>query len=226
VFKKKRKKEKRKMVAVNVAELKKIVDAVELKLVGRAPQLKAFTQMTGFPAIYLVLGAGFLFFTLLILLSGLRALVHLVAYIYPGWQSLKALNSENRNDDTLWLSYWVIYGFFTVFESVTDLLLHRIPLYEFVKMGFYVYLYEMRGALTVYEHVLRPLVIKAESFRAHGKIKVEVTEQQQNQPGYADRTANVASAQGSINVQSYGNQAYNTAGTTSTSRNTNTRKLD
>lgn len=179
--------------------------------------------MTGLPAVYLVTGISLLLFLLLVILSGFRAIAHLVAYIYPGWRSLQVLNAGDRDEDTLWLSYWVIYGFFTVLESITDLLKHRIPLYELVKMGFYLYLYEMKGALVVYERLLRPLVINAEAFRVHTKTHVEAAESRSStssknyvaesrssvgSQGYVEPRSSVSS-QGYVEPRSsVGSQAY------------------
>ena len=39
----------------------------------------------------------------------------MVAVIYPAWESMKAIDSENKDDDTLWLAYWVFYGGFKCF---------------------------------------------------------------------------------------------------------------
>jgi receptor expression-enhancing protein 5/6 len=204
---------------MNIVEIKKAMDEIEVALINRFPQLKAIRGMTGVAAVYFVLGALFLCFILFYLLSGLRAIGHVVAYIYPGWQSLRALNSQNREDDTLWLSYWVIYGFLTMFESITDFLLHRIPFYEFVKMGFYIYLYQKKGALVVYEHFLRPLVSKADRTEIHAKL-VHVEDVNQQGPSgqnYASQGNFAAQA----NVEA--NQNYNNP---TTSRNTRKQSID
>eukprot|EP00483_Globobulimina_turgida_P009943 UN09962 len=73
--------------------------------------------------------------------------------------SLKAIKSTEKEDDTFWLSYWVIYAIFTAFESITDILLFWVPFYELIKICFYFYLFspQLKGALTLYYALLQPL---------------------------------------------------------------------
>ena len=96
------------------------------------------------------MGAFVVLLILIYIFSGLRALSTLVGVVYPGWCSLKAIKSKDKEDDTFWLSYWIIYGIFSAFESITDLLLFWIPFYELIKICFYFYLFspQLKGALT------------------------------------------------------------------------------
>ena len=57
------------------------------------------------------------------------------------------------------LSYWVIFGAFTVLEALGDLLLAVFPLYYSCKVLFLLYLQapQLRGAEFVYNAFLRPL---------------------------------------------------------------------
>ena len=48
--------------------------------------------------------------------------------------SCKAIESEDKSDDTLWLTYWVVFAFFGVMEYFTDILLWWIPFYFFLKV--------------------------------------------------------------------------------------------
>jgi receptor expression-enhancing protein 5/6 len=149
------------MSTPTIEQVKKNFVNLELKLLENRT-LRQVKEKIGFPVVYLLgalLGITALF---IYFFSGMRALVHLVAFVYPAWASLKAINSEDQEDDRLWLAYWVFYGFCTVIESVTDLFLFWIPFYELLKMGFYVYLYHMKGALVLYEKLVRPMVIKLE----------------------------------------------------------------
>jgi len=49
--------------------------------------------------------------------------------------SCKAIESESKDDDTLWLTYWVVFAFFGVMEYFTDILLWWIPFYFFLKVS-------------------------------------------------------------------------------------------
>ena len=56
--------------------------------------------------------------------------------------SCKAIESADKDDDTLWLTYWVVFAFFGVIEYFTDILLWWIPFYFFIKV-IVVYSYRM-----------------------------------------------------------------------------------
>ena len=46
---------------------------------------------------------------------------------------VKAIESVNKEDDTQWLTYWVVFSVFSIAEFFIDLLLSWIPLYFFLK---------------------------------------------------------------------------------------------
>jgi len=163
-------------MSFSVEEIKKKIDNLELKL-RENPHLRQVQEKIGFPVVYLLIGVLLSAVALIYVISGFRAIVHLVAFVYPAWASLKAINSPNKDDDTLWLAYWVFYGFFTVVESITDIFLFWIPFYELLKMCFYLYLYQMNGALVLYDQLVRPIVVKLEEQekRAQDNLK-DVTE--------------------------------------------------
>jgi len=49
--------------------------------------------------------------------------------------SVKAIESVNKDDDTQWLTYWVVYSVFALVEFFADILLSWIPLYWFLKVN-------------------------------------------------------------------------------------------
>lgn len=48
--------------------------------------------------------------------------------------SCKAIDSEDKDDDTQWLTYWVVYAAFGIIEYFTDILLSWIPFYFLAKV--------------------------------------------------------------------------------------------
>merc|ERR1712060_843393 len=113
----------------------------ERKLVERNErykEVKTQLQILGLPKEVLLIhliAALVTFLTLVLWMwSGVRAITNLVAFVYPAWQSLKALESDDKGDDTFWLAYWVIYGAISTMESITDVFFFWIPMYElFIK---------------------------------------------------------------------------------------------
>jgi receptor expression-enhancing protein 5/6 len=150
---------------MSVASFRKTLDQVEQRL-RENKSLKSIYTTTKIPLIYMLGGFIALSFLLLYIFSGIRAITNVVGVIYPGYMSLKALNNKDTMEDMLWLSYWIWYGLFTMFESITDLFLFWIPMYEFIKMGFYIYLYapNTKGSLFLYRKVLQPLVMRLQQY--------------------------------------------------------------
>lgn len=48
---------------------------------------------------------------------------------------IKAIESPSKEDDTVWLTYWVVYGLFGLAEFFSDLLLFWFPFYYAGKVG-------------------------------------------------------------------------------------------
>jgi len=87
-----------------------------------------------------------------------RALLNLVGFAYPAYSSFKALRSPSVEDDQQWLTYWVVYGFFSVFEYWLDLFISWFPFYYEIKLLFVVWLQfpGVNGAKFIYDTVIAP----------------------------------------------------------------------
>eukprot|EP00026_Physarum_polycephalum_P015427 Phypoly_transcript_16104.p1 GENE.Phypoly_transcript_16104~~Phypoly_transcript_16104.p1 ORF type:complete len:150 (+),score=15.83 Phypoly_transcript_16104:1-450(+) len=48
---------------------------------------------------------------------------------YPIWASYKAIESPQPDDDTQWLTYWVIFAIFTFGENFSDFIIGWFPMY-------------------------------------------------------------------------------------------------
>lgn len=48
---------------------------------------------------------------------------------------IKAIESPSKDDDTVWLTYWVVYALFGLAEFFSDLLLSWFPFYYMGKVG-------------------------------------------------------------------------------------------
>lgn len=47
---------------------------------------------------------------------------------------IKAIESATKDDDTKWLTYWVVYGVFSVAEFFADIFLSWFPFYYIGKV--------------------------------------------------------------------------------------------
>lgn len=57
-----------------------------------------------------------------------------VGFVYPAYASMKALESKNKDDDTKWLTYWVVFACFSVIEFFSDFIVGWFPLYWLIKV--------------------------------------------------------------------------------------------
>ncbi|GMH73185.1 hypothetical protein TrRE_jg9765 [Triparma retinervis] len=82
-------------------------------------------------------------------------------FVYPAYASFKAIDSADPNDDTQWLTYWVVFAVFSIIESAASILVSWIPFYFFLKLSFLIWLYHPStlGAVVVYTGVIRPYVL-------------------------------------------------------------------
>ena len=112
------------------------------------------------------LGIGLAVFVVGFVLFGFGAnpLCLLVGFVYPVYASFKAIQSVEKDDDTQWLTYWVVYGFFSLVEAFADVLMAWIPAYYLCKLIFLVWCFhpKTRGANTVYQLAIRPFLTEYE----------------------------------------------------------------
>lgn len=120
-------------------------------------------KSTGIKRIYI--GKGLLVIALLYMIFGYFAalICNFVGFIYPAYVSLKALESPNKEDDTRWLTYWVVYAFFSVIEFFSDFIFSWFPFYWLAKVIFLIWCYspiENNGTSYIYTKVIRPFFLK------------------------------------------------------------------
>ncbi|XP_010114564.1 PREDICTED: receptor expression-enhancing protein 5-like, partial [Chlamydotis macqueenii] len=79
---------------------------------------------------------------------------------------IKAIESPNKDDDTQWLTYWVVYGVFSIVEFFSDIFLSWFPFYYMLKCGFLLWCMApspSNGAEFLYHRIIRPFFLKHEA---------------------------------------------------------------
>ncbi|KAI9687608.1 MAG: ER membrane protein DP1/Yop1 [Bathelium mastoideum] len=87
------------------------------KELSKYPALNNLEKQTTVPKVYAVLGLAAIYLFLIIFNLGSAFLVNIAGFVIPGYYSLEALFTSGKSDDTQWLTYWVVFAFFTVIES-------------------------------------------------------------------------------------------------------------
>eukprot|EP00520_Triparma_pacifica_P016652 CAMPEP_0118640672 /NCGR_PEP_ID=MMETSP0785-20121206/4877_1 /TAXON_ID=91992 /ORGANISM="Bolidomonas pacifica, Strain CCMP 1866" /LENGTH=162 /DNA_ID=CAMNT_0006532073 /DNA_START=167 /DNA_END=655 /DNA_ORIENTATION=+ len=135
--------------------------------IAKYPSLFMYDQLSnletkfGYSKVYFFFLTLFTLSTILFLLGGAKLVSDLVGFVYPAYASFKAVDSADPNDDTQWLTYWVVFAVFSIVESAASILVSWIPFYFFLKLAFLIWLYHPTtlGAVVVYTSVIRPYVL-------------------------------------------------------------------
>lgn len=129
----------------------KLFAAAEAKL--GFDRLYIFLASMGILALYLVIGVG------------QQLVCNIIGFVYPAYCSMKALETRNKEDDTKWLTYWVVCAVFTIVEFFSEFIVCWFPVYWLFKCLFYVWLMapiEYNGSLILYRRIIRPQFLKYE----------------------------------------------------------------
>ncbi|KAA0196539.1 Receptor expression-enhancing protein 6 [Fasciolopsis buskii] len=108
-------------------------------------------------------GALVILFIYVLIGYGAELLVLLVGFLYPAYQSVKAIETQQKEDDTQWLIYWVVFAFVQLVEGCTFALLTYLPLYSIMKCIFLLHCmapFNENGSILIYKHIIRPLFVK------------------------------------------------------------------
>lgn len=123
-------------------------------------QLDVIEEKLGVDRLYVVTGVIIVLFLGLLGAFGGSPVANLVGFIYPTYKSYKALKSEKKDDDTQWLTYWVVYSFFIVVESFTDILMSWIPMYYIAKICFLLFCMSstFQGSSIIFHKFIEPFL--------------------------------------------------------------------
>uniref|UniRef100_A0A5K3FAJ7 Receptor expression-enhancing protein n=1 Tax=Mesocestoides corti TaxID=53468 RepID=A0A5K3FAJ7_MESCO len=148
--------------------LKRIRDQINKKLQEKnavTDVLNKVQDKTGVNKEYIVYGFCAIIVLYLMIGWGATFLANFIGFVYPAYCSIKAIESMEKDDDTKWLTYWVVYAAFALVETFTDIFLFWIPLYAFQKCVFLVFLMipgKYNGSILLYNKLIRPYILKYE----------------------------------------------------------------
>ncbi|KAL2887739.1 Protein yop-1 [Ceratocystis lukuohia] len=135
-----------------------IVASIDKDL-SKYPAIRNLEQATGVPKAYGAIGFISLYLFLILFNLGGQLLTNLAGFVIPTYYSLDALFSAGTEDDRQWLTYWVVFSFFTVLESFIQVV-YWFPFYFTFKFVFLLWLSlpAFRGAELVFNSFMAPML--------------------------------------------------------------------
>ncbi|KAL3807370.1 hypothetical protein ACHAXA_009822 [Cyclostephanos tholiformis] len=126
-------------------------------------KLRDLEKKTGQPKVYFFFGIIAVITSVIYAMGGMKLMTDLFGFAYPAYMSFKAIESSESIDDTQWLTYWVVFGFFSIAENAMSFLIEWIPFYYMIKCLFFLWLYHPKflGAGLVYNQIIKPHVMPA-----------------------------------------------------------------
>ncbi|XP_028416502.1 receptor expression-enhancing protein 5-like [Dendronephthya gigantea] len=128
--------------------------------------LAKIEEKTKVNRLHIFLGAIGLFSLYLIFGYGAALIVNALGAMYPAYASVKAVESIDKDDDTQWLIYWIVYAAFTVVEYFSDFLFSWFPFYFLAKLIFLCWCMapiSSNGSTFIYHRFIKPFVVKHQS---------------------------------------------------------------
>jgi len=128
--------------------------------------LATIEEKTGVKRTYYVAGAVALVAIWLVFGYAASFLASFLGFVYPAYCSVKAIESTQKDDDTQWLTYWVVYSAFSLVEFFSDIFLSWFPFYYLAKMlflGWCMAPIQSNGAQFLYHRFIKPFILKHQS---------------------------------------------------------------
>merc|ERR1712080_432203 len=126
--------------------------------------LNTLQKKTQVKKIYLIYGIASCVVTWLMFGYGAQLLCGAIGFVYPAYCSIKALESNDKNDDTQWLVYWVVFALFSVVDFFSEIVVGWVPFYWLGKCVFLIWcMSPLDGASLIYRKIVLPFFIKNQS---------------------------------------------------------------
>jgi len=102
----------------------------------------------------------------LLVLQGWNILLTSVTVLFPTIHSIRAIESGEKSDDKVWLTYWMIFGLINVVETFFGFILNLIPYYSWMRLLIFIWLLSpyFNGRVMLYEKVARPFLEKNQDY--------------------------------------------------------------
>ncbi|OQR69147.1 receptor expression-enhancing protein 5 isoform 1 [Tropilaelaps mercedesae] len=89
-----------------------------------------------------------------------------VGFVLPAYWSMSAIETSDKQDDTKWLTYWVVFAAFSVLDFFADGIFTYFPFYWLAKVIFLAWCFAPvteNGSHRIYHKMLRPYFLKKQA---------------------------------------------------------------
>ena len=115
--------------------------------------MKSIKEKTGIDGIFVIM---FLSLCVLLVYMGIfeSLITSLVGTLYPGFSTIKAI--QKNKDKKEWLTYWVIFGSFLIFDMFSTIIIKVVPYYFVLKIIFLIWMFipGSNGCQIVYDFLI------------------------------------------------------------------------
>uniref|UniRef100_A0A914WJ56 Receptor expression-enhancing protein n=1 Tax=Plectus sambesii TaxID=2011161 RepID=A0A914WJ56_9BILA len=146
---------------LHAALMETLYDEQSGKLGALLARIEAKTNVKREQLLYAL---GGLFAIYMVLGHFAQLVCNTIGFAYPAYASVKAIRTDNKDDDTQWLTYWTVFAVFSLFDFFGESIMRVFPFYWLLKCAFLLYLClpQLNGAQQLYRDVVDPAVTKLE----------------------------------------------------------------
>ena len=126
----------------------------------KVPQIKDLAQKAGVDSGVILAAGGLVASLITLAIFGATILTLVITVLYPAAKSIQALETDSTDDDKEWLTYWIIFGIFTLLDDFLGFVMNLIPYYFWVRLAFFVFLFapQTKGSMIIYDKAVKPLL--------------------------------------------------------------------
>ena len=118
-----------------------------------AKRVRWIESKTNIAVEHLICGIEIVLTVLLFCGTGAVFITNLVGFFYPAIMSIRAIESETKEDDTHWLIYWVVFATFNLLDPFVEMVvIYWIPFFYPLKVSFLLWMMlpQTKGANVVF----------------------------------------------------------------------------
>ncbi|XP_043824108.1 receptor expression-enhancing protein 6-like [Dromiciops gliroides] len=128
--------------------------------------LEKLEEISSIKKYYLAIGTITFWALYLLFGCGVSLLCSLIGFIDPACASFKAIERPHKDDDTIWLTYWVVCGSIGLAEFFLDIFLFWCLFYYVGKWAFLLWCMlavACNGWQSLYHHLIHPIFLRHEA---------------------------------------------------------------